>query len=163
MKRATNIGQAMVLLAGFWAVLAGLTSPGLVAVGLPVAAAVAAWAGLRLWTDDEPPVMSARQWLRFAGYCVRLVRDIVSAAVLVAEKVLDPRMPIDPVLIVHRARFGREVSRVALANSITLTPGTLTVDVDGDRFVVHCLAEGFADDIRDGTFERRIRRVFEEP
>lgn len=154
--------QAGLWLTGFWLVLAGVGSPETTVVGLAAAAALAAWAAHRLWADDEPPVLHARQWLRFAAYCVRLVRDIVAAAVLVAEKVLDPRMPIDPVLVVHRARFDRAVSRIALANSITLTPGTLTVDVDGDEFVIHCLAEEFSAEIRDGTFERRIKRVFEE-
>lgn len=154
--------QAGLWLAAFWLVLAGASGIVTTVVGLVGAAGLAAWAAYRLWADDDPPVLSARQWLRFAGYCVGLVRDIVAAAVLVAEKVLDPRMPIDPVLVVHRARFGREVSKIALANSITLTPGTLTVDVDGDEFVIHCLAEEFSSEIRDGTFERRIRRVFEE-
>lgn len=155
--------QAWLWLAGFWLVLAGAPSATTTLAGLVAAAGLAVWAAFRLWADDDAPVLSARQWLRFGAYCIRLVRDIVAAAILVAEKVLDPRMPIAPVLVVHRARFGRQVSRIALANSITLTPGTLTVDVDGDEFVIHCLAEEFSAEIRDGTFERRIRRVFEEP
>ena len=59
-------------------------------------------------------------------------------------------------------QFKRDVSRVAFANSITLTPGTLTVDVEENTFVIHCIAEGFADDITNGDLERRITRVFEE-
>jgi multicomponent Na+:H+ antiporter subunit E len=54
------------------------------------------------------------------------------------------------------------VSRVAFANSITLTPGTLTLDVDEGTFTVHCLSPGFATGIENGDMERRIRRVFEE-
>lgn len=154
--------QAAIVLGVFWFVLVGWPTLWTAAFGLAAAVAIAVWAATRLWSEDEPPVLLAVQWVRFAGYCVQLVRDIVAAAIVVAEKVLDPRMPIEPVLIVHRAKFDREVSRVALANSITLTPGTLTVDVQGDEFYIHCLAEDFASDIRDGTVERRIKRVFEE-
>ncbi|MCL4078649.1 Na+/H+ antiporter subunit E [Coriobacteriia bacterium Es71-Z0120] len=155
-------GQCAALLAVFWFILVGRQNVVSDIVGLLAAVLIASWASSRLWAQDEPPVLGPVQWLRFVGYVLRLVRDIVAAAVVVAEKVLDPRMPIEPVLIAHRAKFDRQVSRVALANSITLTPGTLTVDVDGDQFLVHCLAEEFAEDIVNGTFERRIRRVFEE-
>ncbi|MBC7265952.1 MAG: Na+/H+ antiporter subunit E [Coriobacteriia bacterium] len=155
--------QCAALLALFWLVLTGQLDSLSLAAGVMAAVLIAVWVTSSLWQRDDPPVLSPAQWLRFVGYTVRLVRDIVAAAIVVAEKVLDPRMPISPVLIVHRARFDREVSRIALANSITLTPGTLTVDVEGDEFLVHCLNEDFAADIVDGTFDRRIRRVFEEP
>jgi multicomponent Na+:H+ antiporter subunit E len=157
-----KMGQCAALLVLFWFVLLGHWEAVPLVAGLAAAALIAAWASSQLWVADEPPVLRPAQWLRFAGYVLGLVRDIVAAAVVVAEKVLDPRLPIEPVLIVHRTKFEREVSRVALANSITLTPGTLTVDVEGDEFLVHCLAEEFSTGIVDGTFERRIRRVFEE-
>lgn len=157
-----SMAQCAVLLVLFWFVLVGHEDVPSGAAGLFAAVLIAAWATSRLWAGEEPPVFRPAQWIRFAVYAVRLVRDIVVAAVVVAEKVLDPSMPIEPALIVHRVKFGREVSRIAFANSITLTPGTLTVDVDGDEVHVHCLAPEFGDEIVSGALERRIQRVFEE-
>ncbi|MBN2404864.1 MAG: Na+/H+ antiporter subunit E, partial [Coriobacteriia bacterium] len=99
---------------------------------------------------------------RLLAYIAWLLKEIIVAAVYVAEKVLDPRMPIEPIIITHRCSMRRDVSRVAFANSITLTPGTLTVDAEGDVFTIHCLSEEFADSIANGALERRIMRVFEE-
>lgn len=147
---------------GFWLVLTGSLKPLDLVFGVAVSLLLAWWAVGTLWTKADAPTLTWRQALRFVYYLAYLIKEIVLAAIGVAEKVLDPRMPIAPVMITHRTRFAREVSRIALANSITLTPGTLTVDVDGDTFVVHCLNEEFAGSIVNGEFEGRIKRVFEE-
>lgn len=153
--------QSGVLLFGFWLVLTGSFAPLDLAIGLMLSALLGVWSARFLW-DDDAPVLSARQALRLLAYMPWLIVQIVKAALGVAEVVLSPRMPIDPRIIGHRAVFRRPISAVTLANSITLTPGTLTVDVDGDTTYVHCLSEGFADGIVNGDMERRIIRVFEE-
>ena len=145
----------------FWLALTASLRPLDLAVGLALSILLGLWAARSLWTDDAP-VLSIRQARRFVLYVPRLLAAIVVAAVQVAEIVLDPHMPIEPTLIRHRTSFKRDVSRVAFANSITLTPGTLTVDVAEDTFVIHCIAEGLADDITSGELESAIKRVFEE-
>jgi multicomponent Na+:H+ antiporter subunit E len=50
---------------------------------------------------------------------------------------------------------------VTYANAMTVTPGTLTLDVDGDTFVVHCLDVGLARDVIDGRLARDVARLFE--
>ncbi|MGB4592831.1 MAG: Na+/H+ antiporter subunit E [Coriobacteriia bacterium] len=157
-----KFAQSATLLMAFWMLLTGSVKPFDLVFGLTLSLLLAWWAVTRLWNDGDAPVLTWRQALRFLAYVVYLIKEIVLAAVGVAGKVLDPRMPIDPVVITHRTRFSRQVSRVALANSITLTPGTLTVDLDGDMYVVHCLNEEFSESISNGEFEGRIKRVFEE-
>lgn len=153
--------QSGVLLFGFWLVLTASLAPLDLVIGLALSALLGVWSARFLWSDDAP-VLTPKQALRFLAYVPWLIVEIVKAALGVAEVVLSPRMPIDPRIIGHRVIFGREISAVTLANSITLTPGTLTVDVDGDTTWVHCLSEGFADGIVNGDMERRIIRVFEE-
>jgi len=153
--------QAAFVLFAFWLVLTGSFAPLDFALGAAFSLLLAVWAVRFLWPDDAPAVTAA-QALRFVLYVPRLLASVLLAAIHVAEVVLDPRMPITPSIIRHRAVFRRAVSRVAFANSITLTPGTLTVDVDGDTFYIHCLAERFATDIATGELERRVSRVFEE-
>ncbi len=152
--------RAAVPLLLFWLAVTGSLKPVDVALGIAFSLLLGSWAAHFLWAEDAP-VLSVSQAGRFVVYFAHLLWDIVRAAVHVAEVVLDPRMPIAPVVITHRTSFTRDVSRVAFANSITLTPGTLTVDMDGNTFYIHCLAERFADDIASGDLERRIARVFE--
>lgn len=153
--------QAGSVLFVFWLALTASFKPWDLGVGLLLSVLLGLWAARSLWADDAP-VLTWRQALRFAAYVPWLIKEIIKAALGVAEVVLSPRMPIDPRVIGHRVVFKRPVCNVALANSITLTPGTLTVDVDGDITYVHCLNEGFADGIVNGDMERRIVRVFEE-
>lgn len=145
----------------FWVAITGSTHAVDLAIGVVLAALLGWWSAAFLWPEDAP-VLTVRQTGRFLLYLVHLFASIVQAAIQVAEVVLDPRMPIRPVLISHRTSFKRDISRIAFANSITLTPGTLTVDLDGDTFLIHCLAERFADEIASGELERRVARVFEE-
>lgn len=146
----------------FWLILTASLAPADLVTGAVLAMLLGWWASRALWCDGDEPVLAPRQVLRFCLYLPWLVKQIVVAAVGVAEKVLDPRMPIDPVMIVHHTPLQRTVSRVMFANSITLTPGTLTADLDGTQYTVHCLSEDFATDIENGDMESRIRRVFEE-
>jgi len=146
----------------FWLAISGSLALVEIAMGALLSVALGAWAARFLWSAAEAPTLTLRQSGRFVLYVGYVLRSIVVAAIGVAEVVLDPRMPIEPVLITHRTSFTRDVSRVAFANSITLTPGTLTVDVEGNAFLIHCIAERFADDIASGDLERRVARVFEE-
>ncbi|MDO8987834.1 MAG: Na+/H+ antiporter subunit E [Coriobacteriia bacterium] len=156
-----TLSAAAPLLA-FWLVLTGSLAGSEVVLGIVVSVLLGWWASRVLWAAGDEPSLSVAQAGRFCVYLLWLIKEIVVAAVGVAEKVLDPRMPIDPVVIVHQSPLRRTVSRVAFANSITLTPGTLTIDLDESRYVVHCLSEKFATGIENGDMESRIHRVFEE-
>lgn len=148
------------VLALFWLVITGSVKPFDLATGLVLCAAISYWADCVLWRD-EPEPLTPRAWLRLPAYMLWLLREIVVAALYVAERVLDPKLGIAPVLHTHRVRFKSDTARVAFANSITLTPGTITIDVTEDTFVIHCLHESFSDGISSGDFERRVARTFD--
>ena len=154
--------QLTVILFGFWILLSGSFDPNELAIGLVLSTVVAWMANRLLWTADDAPVLTPRQAGRFIVYVGFLIKEIVWANIFVAEKVLDPRLPIDPVIIEHKSALKRPVSETALANSITLTPGTLTVDVDDSVFFVHCLNREFADDIASRKLDHMIAKAFEE-
>ena len=153
--------QLVVLLLLFWVTLSTSIHPLDAAVGLALAAVIGAWTVGHLWKGEETPYLTAGQSFRLLFYLPYLIKEIVVACVHVAIKVLDPRMPIDPVIITHETSLERPLSRVVLANSITLTPGTLTVDLEGSTLLVHCLGPEFLDKLRSGELEERIARVFE--
>lgn len=156
MRRALSFGVLFV----FWFVITGSLRPFDLGIGVVLSAAVATWADRFLWAN-EPEPLSAAAWLRLPGYAAWLLKEIVVAALDVAARVLQPRPTIAPVLHTHRVRFGSDTARVAFANSITLTPGTITIDVTEDTFVIHCLHESFSDGISSGDLERRVARTFD--
>ncbi|MDX9721479.1 MAG: Na+/H+ antiporter subunit E [Myxococcota bacterium] len=152
--------QATTALFVFWLVLTGSFAPVELISGALLSVALGAWGARVLWPEDSPAI-TPRQALRFVLFIPHLLASVLMAALQVAEVVLDPRMPIEPHLMNHRTSFTRPASRVLYANSITLTPGTITVDVDDDTFCIHCLAERFADEIATGELEDRVAHVFE--
>lgn len=151
------------LLLGLWLILSSPPDAFALVAGILVAVVTAVGTRALVWSDapEDAPYLTGRQALRLLAYIPFLVIEIVKAAIGVAEKVIDPRMPIDPLVITYRVPFTRQVSIVALANSITLTPGTLTVDVDGRNLTVHALGGEFADDLVQGELARRVGHVFE--
>lgn len=157
-----GVVQLTIILFGFWLVISGSIDPMGLAVGLVLSALIALGANRLLWAKEDAPVLSVGQAVRFVLYMGYLVKEIIWANIYVAEKVLDPRLPIDPIMVEHTSTLERPVSRTALANSITLTPGTLTVDVDGPVFTVHCLGREFADTIATRELEHKVARAFEE-
>jgi multicomponent Na+:H+ antiporter subunit E len=98
--------------------------------------------------------------VRLALYTPILLWEIAKANVALAYVVLHPRLPIDPRVVEFDAAVWGDMPVTTLANSITLTPGTLTVDVSRQHFLVHALIPDAEDDLLEGTLERLVRFVF---
>jgi multicomponent Na+:H+ antiporter subunit E len=102
-------------------------------------------------------------WLRVARYILWLVWQIVLSSLQIARVVLDPRLPIQPQVVTFRGRLPHTLARLTLANSITLTPGTVTTDVQGDTFEVHALTDDAAREIESDVMQERVRSLFGAP
>ncbi|NMB40646.1 MAG: Na+/H+ antiporter subunit E [Firmicutes bacterium] len=85
----------------------------------------------------------------FARYFVYLVWEIIKANYVVACIVLNPKMPISPSVITMKIDLKKDLVRVLFANSITLTPGTVTVELEGDRLTVHGITKEHVEGLRD--------------
>jgi len=156
-----RIAKSTVALVLFWLVVVPPESWVDVAVGIVAALAVVAWSRRFLWTHAEP-YFSTVPVARLPRFAAVMGVRIVTAAAQVLSIVLNPRLPIAPTLLEETVAFDSEAARVTYANAITATPGTLTVDVRGDTFVVHCLAPGLADDVTEGRLARDVKRLFGE-
>lgn len=157
MQTARRTGQLSIAVFLFWLVLAVPVGASDLAWGIIAAVLAAGLVGALLRRRDMGGI-DARRIFGLVFYTFDLVRSIIPAALQVARAVLDPALPIQPKIIVHRTRLQSDLERVTLANTITLTPGTHCVDLDGDRMTIHCLAPGFADAVVDGRIEKRIAR-----
>ena len=152
--------KSTVVLFAFWCVVVPPAAAADLGVGLVASVALAFWSVRLLGSAEAPdgPVAHPGRWLSFVA---RHALRIVAAASHVLRVVFDPRLPIDPVVLEHTVPLGHDPARVAYANAVTITPGTLTVDVDGDAFVVHCLDASLADELRAGAVAREVAWLFE--
>ena len=99
---------------------------------------------------------------RFISYLPWLIYAVISANIHVAYLVLSPKMPIDPKIIRFKTKLRSDISKVTLANSITLTPGTITMDIVDEEFYVHAIDEKVASDLLTGEMERRVAYIYLE-
>jgi multicomponent Na+:H+ antiporter subunit E len=99
---------------------------------------------------------------RFLTYIPWLIEQIVLSNIHVASLVLRGKMPVDPQIVTFRTKLETDISYVTLANSITLTPGTITMDIKDGVFYVHALSQKVADDLNAGDMEDRVAHIFME-
>lgn len=96
---------------------------------------------------------------RLPGYWLWLLREIVISSIDVAKIILSPSMPISTTMVSLTAATQTEVGLVILGNSITLSPGTVTVDVHEGQLLVHCLTSESAQALQDGEVNRRAAHL----
>jgi multicomponent Na+:H+ antiporter subunit E len=148
--------SAIVVLFVFWVLLSGFFEPFLLAAGLGSAVAVV-WLAHRMETIDREghPI---HLWWRAFGYWPWLIKEIVKSAWDVSRIILAPRLPISPELVRVKTSQKTTVGVVTYANSITLTPGTISVEVLQDEIVVHALTRAGAEGLLEGEMDRRVTR-----
>ena len=152
---------------GFWLVFSGQLDALHVGAGVLSAALVAVLSrdlerlGTRHDARGRPvPVFTfSVHWGRFAVYLAWLLGQVIVANLQVAFIVLHPRLPISPTVVRFRTRLPGDLGRTTFGNSITLTPGTITLDVEGDRLVIHALTRASAQQVLTRAMERRVARA----
>jgi multicomponent Na+:H+ antiporter subunit E len=97
---------------------------------------------------------------RLVSYLFWLVWEMVKAGVNVAYLVLHPKLPLSPMLVTFRSPQPGAGAKLVLGNSMTVTPGTLTMDVHGDEYTVHTLTEKAGRHLLEGHLHRRVARLF---
>ena len=152
--RIRNVIVQAVFLMATWLILSGHYDflhilYGVISVGLVVAL------NLKLrqvpLVENEPAGMASIRIPRLLGYLPWLLLQIIQSGIYVVGIILNPRMPIQPEILRFRSRQPGVMAKVILGNSITLTPGTLTLDIRGDDFTVHALTKDTARGLYEGS------------
>jgi len=107
--------------------------------------------------DAEP--ITLRPGFKFFHYIGWLLWQVVLANIDVARRIWDPALPIQPCWKKLDTKVSAPLEKTLYANSITLTPGTLTTDVKEDHFLIHSLTPEGIDDLRQGEMQRRIMNI----
>lgn len=146
----------------FWIALSGMFDAFHLSLGVLCCALVAHFShGLLFYGDDNPGW--GKGLLGVITYLPWLFYQIILANLQVAFVVLHPRMldMIDPHVIRFKTKLKRPISKVTFAQSITLTPGTITVSIHKDEFSVYALTRE-ASDALPGDMEERVARALEK-
>ncbi len=109
--------------------------------------------------SDESSHLTTKTF-RFIVYVPLILKEIIRANFKTAFTILSPNMPIDPRMIEYRPQVKSNSALTLLANSITLTPGTLTAKMSKDTFHIHTLDADSREGLRSGSIERGVQYVF---
>ncbi len=97
--------------------------------------------------------------LKALTYWIWLAGEVIKANLDVARRILSPSLPISPNVLIVKASQRTDLGRVTFGNSITLTPGTVTIDMEGDTLEVHALTREAAEILRQGEMDRRVTEM----
>jgi len=142
----------------FWMLLSGEFSLILILSGV-VSSLLVAYLSHDLLIGKADIKLNAVRILRFIKYLPWLMWQIVLANFDLAYRTLHPKMPIDPGIIGFKNELKTEMGVVTLANSITLTPGTVTIEANEDEFIVHAIAMGAAESLMTGEMQKRVKII----
>jgi len=135
-----------IILFGFWLMISGQFSPRYLIVGAVTSVAVTFITRPLL---HMPSTKSQSKiylpfcvpYFRIFKYMIWLFREIVKANIYMIKIILDPKMPIDPVIVKFKKRMDNPAAHALLGNSIALTPGTLTIEIEDDTYVIHAITK----------------------
>ena len=155
MRYALTLG---VVLLGTWLLWSGHFDPFLIALGV-LSVMLSVWLTHRMGILDNETVPLHLGTKPFTHFAPWLLKEILISNIQVAKIILSPRMPLQRNMVTVTAHQTSEIGRVIFANSITATPGTVSVRVEGDQIQVHALSfAGAAEDLA-GEMDRRVTEL----
>lgn len=140
---------------GIWLVLSGHYTPFLLAVGVACTALVV-YIALRMDVIDNEGVPMVHMTRHVFTYIPFFMGEILKSNWEATRVILSPSLPINPRLFKVRGLQRTDLGRMIFANSITLTPGTITVAIKGETFFVHALIGDSAEGMDEGEMNRRV-------
>lgn len=143
-----------------WLLLSGHYTPFIISLGIGSCVLVVL-VTLRMDVSDHEGHPIHLTW-RGLTYWPWLVIEIIKANIDVAKLIMSPKMRITPTLIRIKASQTSDLGQVIYANSITLTPGTISIDVANGEILVHALSREGAEALLDGEMDRRVTRMVGE-
>ncbi len=142
-----------------WIILNGRITLEIVLFGAAIAAVIEVFYLKVFGKKAESDVRIARNLPLLIRYILVLIVEILKASAAVISVVFSGSRKPEPCIVEFRSGFPDSFRNVLLANSITLTPGTYTVFLEGDRFVVHCLRREYAEGMDDSVFVKLLRQM----
>lgn len=148
-----------VILFLLWVIFNGRMTVEIAIFGVVIAAAIE-WFMMRFMNYTPKITKSVlRNLLKIAQYVGVLIVEIAKANVQVIRMIFNLKYEVEPTIIHFHSKLKTDASKITLANSITLTPGTITVALEGDKFTVLCLDKEFAEGIDESVFVKLLEKM----
>lgn len=154
-----------ITLAGLWLILSGeytFSHPLVASMGV-LSCLLVTWLSWRLDLHDQAWPLLELRMIRLPIYALWLIKEIINANWDVTKRILASLWgkgdAINPCLVKLESTQSSEIARVIYANSITLTPGTVSVQVDKQCILIHALSQAGADDLGSGDMDARVTRL----
>jgi multicomponent Na+:H+ antiporter subunit E len=149
--------RSALFVAGVWLLLSGHYTSLILSLGV-LSVLLVTWFIWRMdRVDRELGVLPMRPRLLY--YLLWLMWQVVLSNIDLVRRIWDPTLPIRPTWQRLDIKVTSALAKTLYANSITLTPGTLTTDVRDDHFMVHSLSPDGIDELRKGAMERQIQHL----
>ena len=143
----------------FWSILAERVTIQSSLVGLVIASIIYVY--VKDSFEDMQPVKGIKVLPLWLVFLTQLISEIIVANIQVAIIVLSRQMPIGPEVVEYKTQIKSDLLKTILANSITLTPGTMSVDIKQDTILIHCLSKRYAESLEGNAFEKTLLRIQE--
>ena len=142
-----------------WVIFNGQFTPEIAVFGLIIAGLMYAFICKFMGYEPRADIIMAKKFFYLIQYVFILVKEIVKANFAVIRMITSSRYELEPAVVRFKTDLKSAPARIMLANSITLTPGTITVSLTGDEYVVHCLDKSLAEGINSSIFVTLLRRL----
>ena len=144
-----------------WIVLNGKVTVEIISFGLVIAAALYWFICKFMDYSPKKELWALKKLPLILQYFYYLVKEIVIANFATIRLLLSSNYVIEPTLVHFKTTFKTDTAKFLLANSITLTPGTITVSIEDNCFTVHCLDKSFAEGIESSVFVKLLEKMEE--
>lgn len=142
-----------------WIIFNGAFTAEIGIFGLVIAAVIFAFTCKFMDYSIQKEIHVYKKSWKFLCYIVVLVLEIFKANFSVIHMILSEKEEIEPALVSFHSEMKTDTGRALLANAITLTPGTITVTLEGSDYTVHCLDESLAEGMDSSAFVKRISEL----
>jgi multicomponent Na+:H+ antiporter subunit E len=143
----------------FWIVLNGRITVEITVFGVVIAAAVYAFICRFMGYSFEKDKLLFRKLPLLIAYFFVLVIEIIKANIVMIQYIFSPQIEAEPALVRFHAELRTPSAQVLLANSITLTPGTITVEMKDGEYLVHCYDKSMGEGLESSVFVSMLKKM----
>lgn len=142
-----------------WIIFNGKVTPEICVFGVVIAGVMLVFTCKFAGYSLHKEIHNYRKIVQLFSYIFLLIREIVKANSSVIHMILTQKEEIAPVLVSFQTDLDTAAGKAFLANAITLTPGTITVSLEGSEYLVHCLDESMAEGLDESAFAERLKKL----
>lgn len=145
-----------------WIIFNGNITLEIFIFGVVIAAAMFAFMCKFMGYSIKKEINVYKKTIWTLAYIALLIREIVKANLAIIPKILTVEEEMEPIIVKFKTSLKTDFTKMLLANSITLTPGTITVALEDDEYTIHCLDVTLAEGLENSDFEKALKKLDEE-